>query len=377
MGAYMRSSFAAVAANPMETIAGIALAVMGVLMGSYGGREEQTALVISGGVATALGGALLSWTVGKVVTKQQALNEIRSQLDLVSRNIGQASAQISQAVERSLMEGLHSDTAFALVQQAVNTIYTQVTAIQNILESPFPSQELLDTANELQDLATQLSSNGGVGATTKIASRLEQVRRNLEKNARPIRSSEVVGCPDCKKQTTVMIGQYPGSTASSTCEHCGKPLNAHRRVDGSVFARPVGQASTVRVETSCPDCSNEISFVTKAGGQETKTVCFNCGASLIAADGGPPTVNGKFDIVDGVIAALTTNAPSGRPVVACPECSEEVRCTIRRDPHDYGIHSSCMKVFRIEHKALHAWRQSIPTADETPSDNRGSKAVAH
>lgn len=154
----------------VESIAGAIMLGAGILLQVLGARSDQapaslgTPLLIIGGVLVAIGGVALSWIASSILTERQtfearesARSEIDDKLDNLSRALGQAAGQISQAVEQADVGQIPSATGFALVSQATRTIYGQVNEIAVIRGQRFDAAQLLDTAARLDDLARQLS----------------------------------------------------------------------------------------------------------------------------------------------------------------------------------------------------------------------------
>lgn len=365
--------------HPVEIAAGLALVVLGVVLTAKGADPEHASasLLTLGGVATALGGVLMTWTVGKVVSKRDALNEMRSQLDLVSRNLGQASGQISRAVEECQADHMPAATGFALVSQSAMTIYAQVTAIQNILGDKFDAQDLLDTVTELEDLAKKLARTGADTTTNEVAevtSRLQEMRTELARSTvARTRASELVECPSCLSPTKVLIGVNGGDTARSHCPRCERSFNTHRRPDGSVFARLIGSATvrgeasqtatktesqTVSISSVCPECQTAIEL-TSHNPLDPSAICTHCGTNIrFDVAKGMAEVTGHFDIIDGVVSGrFGSGGSGGRPTVTCDQCGRTLRCIIKKSDALYAIDSDCRRLYRIYTDSWDAWRQ--------------------
>lgn len=368
----------AILSSPVEIICSLALIVVGVILTIQGSAPEtkSTAYVLIGGIATALGGVLISWLAGKIVSRGQAMDDIRAQLDLVSRNLGQASGQISRAVEQAQTNDQHPATSFAVISQAAITIYAQVTAIQNILGDKFDSEDLLFTVKELESLAVQLEKKGSndtdVGA---VKSRLQEMRTELTRSTvTRTKARENTICPSCNIATIVEIGLNGGDTATSNCMNCGNKFNLHRRADGSLFTRLPGGGSRVpantttstrepiEVEGNCPACGDTLNFKSNSGIDEKnqiRAVCSECGTKVIFDVSTRKAMqDGKMNKAKGEISDRFGSGGTGaRPIVHCPTCQKNLRCVMRKSDKFYAIDGECNTLHEVNSNDFAAWRR--------------------
>jgi transcription elongation factor Elf1 len=354
-------------AKSVEVIAALVLIVVGVVVttngAGHGDEPSELPLLILGGVATTFGGVLLSWEAGKIVSRREAMEEIRAQLDLVSRNLGQAAGQIIRTVEQSQMHEMHISTGLALVSQSTNIVYAQVNAIQNILGDRFNANDLLETASELDALAKQLERKGG--DTDRVREKLSRLTTELRDRApaSSARSEVETSCPYCGTDNSVQLGVNGGDTATKTCDSCGARFNIHRRVDGSFFTREITsaahQTSTTVAHYTCPQCAHADSLVVPEG-VEKPIVCPECGRKLkIRPDG---SMVDKGENLEVSAASPTGRFGSGgfgaKPTVRCPRCQKELRCVLKSDDRFAALHDECGLLLRVTAEDFQAWREA-------------------
>lgn len=321
----------------VEFVAGAALVAVGVLAQGHTDSAGQAdrGLVAAGTVAVAIGGVLISWEASRILAARDsedaveaARAEVDEKLDSLSRVLGQAAGQISQAVEQVETNQINEHTAFALVSQANRMIYGQVNEIAVIRRSQFDSAYLLDTATTLDDLARQLSQPGSAAETSAVREKIAAVRATLSTPTSEVRSfpSELVDCPYCDARNYVRLGSLPGDTAAAVCLACNVQFNVHRAANGTPFARPNRDASGAartrptfaRWAYECPSCGYTLSTQIDGRG-ERLVACLGCFCAL------------KVDPVqhsvirDGEFRRVETDAAvrNGiRPRVECPECGK-------------------------------------------------------
>ena len=374
----------ALASHPVEVIAGIILVVVGVMLTATStGHSHSTKNIVIGAVATAFGGVILSWTTGKSLSRTEALEDIRSQLDLVSRNLGQASGQISRAVEQAQIHELQPATGFALVAQAATMIYGQVSAIQTILGDRFDAEDLLFTVKELESLAVRLERRG-TGADLEVdavRNRLQEMRTQLARSTvTQAKASESVSCPHCNRMTVVAIGLNGGDTSSARCSNCGGRFNAHRRADGSLIERPApnGSDNTVSLDGQCPKCRNEIkvrpSNMPLSG--KVSAICMECAAKVeFDLNSRQLVYNGQMVKMPGVIVSrYGTSGAGARPVIRCEKCDRNVRCIVRKGTAYYAIDNECDRLYQVNNPEFATWRaehdvEAIPKTNSTSNSS--------
>jgi transcription elongation factor Elf1 len=394
--------------HPIELGAGLMLAVVGVMLTVSGTQPGGgTYKLYFGGLATTFGGVLLSWTVSKAISRSEALQEIRSQLDLVSKTLGQAAGQISRVVDQCNDHSLNADTGFAMVGQQAQVVGAQVSAIQGILGNPFETAELLTTITEVERLAEKLDRKERGAATVQtesaventvaaVKNRLHEMREQLAgPRTTSARVSEIADCPVCGKEQSVSIGAYPGDTASNFCTNCGRSFNVHRRSDGSIFTRtrgsgpsgggpPTNESETPRLpeylEGQCPSCNEEVRIKAPATKTHKFAVCLNCASTVIFNPSGAVTSDGQYEKLGGLIVSRSGSSGSASvsPIFYCDKCSRQIRSFIRKGNMFYGIDDLCRRLHASSDEEFVAWRQknepeTLPTG--TGSANKAGHAT--
>lgn len=308
------------------------------------------------------------------------------QLDLVSKNLGQAAGQISRVVDQCSDHSLEPDTGFAMVGQSAMLVGAQVSAIQGILGNPFDARDLLTTISEMENLAGQLDRKDRrdqeAGKVNKVKDRLQEMREEISGTvSMPLRVNETVECAVCRAAQSIQLGAYAGDTSGNVCRKCGSRFNAHRRSDGSVFTRPasVGLATTVvapspkRIVSECPECNGRISIVIPADQSfgVRKAVCLTCAASIrVDVATRATTVDGQLNKADGVpVDRYGSGGTGARPIVRCATCGATMRAMIRAGDSHYAIDTVCGLLYEVSGEVWSRWRH-----DNDPGYHQGDAA---
>lgn len=376
--------------HPVEVGAGILLAIVGVMLTISGTQPGGgTYKLYVGGLATTFGGVVLSWTVSKAISRSEALQEISSQLDLVSKTLGQAAGQISRVVDQCNDHSLSPDIGFAMVGQQAQLVGAQVSALQGILGNPFETKELLQTITEVEKLAEQLDrKERGVPTVTteatvdstvaEVKSRLHEMREQLTGPRGSLRVVESAGCPNCGRVQSVSIGAYSGDTAANVCHSCGASFNAHRRSDGSIFTRmrgithsggpaePTANGSEPAtseprfLQGECPNCNKDVRVKAPSTRTHKFAVCLDCAASVIFSPSGAITSDGQYEKMTGKIVARfgSSGSASASPLVGCDNCGRNIREFLRRGEIFFGIDDECRRLYWNTTDEFTAWRQA-------------------
>jgi hypothetical protein len=250
----------AIKRKPVELLSSLAMIGAGVYFSSTstaGGR-----VVVLGNLLSALGGVLLSWSAARLSSKEAAADILRPQLSAIARQLVTVSGQISKAVNDARSGELDSSIALEMVSQASRIMYTSVNEIHVVLSQRVESQELLETAQRVEELATLLAGSAPheqdlVESELKdaVADLREQIQNldtrtgGLRLKPKPVSKSRPedlesinIPCPGCKVDTPVVIGRVFASSAMGKCPSCSMPFHAHRAQDGSVFTKVPGAA---------------------------------------------------------------------------------------------------------------------------------------
>jgi translation initiation factor 2 beta subunit (eIF-2beta)/eIF-5 len=349
--------------SPIESLSAFVLVAVGVYVSSVGSSAaaHKTGLLTAGGLLTTFGGVLFAWVVSKAFTTEQARVEFQQQLGHLSRNLGQASGQISRAVEQSQAEDISSETGLALISQANRMVYGQVSEISVIQGTGFDPAYLLETATTLDGLARQLESDGRAdGELEKVRRQLKEVRTSLSDAARSrTYSRAVVKCPECQATNGVALGDFPGDTASSVCEKCGVQFNAHRASGGAAFSRAAGPAELrpansdqiERWSFECPSCKRQMSA---QSGADTKVmVCFGCYTPLKVNLSDHSVTAGAGTYRHDAVPVV--GRQGSRPVVQCPECERKINAFLQVGNNFAGVCHEDHRVLEVPRVEFEAW----------------------
>lgn len=359
----------------VELFAGAVMVIVGVILQVQGSSSEKPSptLTVTGGVLTALGGVLLSWMASRVLAEKQAQDaaeaaaatavdaaraaeaEVDEKLNNLSRVLGQAAGQISQAVEK-VDSGLVSEaTGFELISQANRMIYGQVNEIAVIRNSKFDPGFLSEIVSSIGEVTRELSSSAATQASSSpaIASalrRLESLSQDITQSSTTRSSTPVaVTCPYCDRETQVVLGSTPGDTATNTCPHCAEVFNAHRNAAGAAFTRRRGPRSSAaaglatRWMFKCPTCQRALG-AQKNGNGERLLVCPKCFSGL-RVDPGPEVVVNAGTMKQSV--AVDCHRSGSRPRTQCPECGSRVNLQFRYDAGFFGFCAKDMLVLTV------------------------------
>lgn len=351
--------------HPVEILAGIAMIVLGALLQSFGSKSpDGTFELVIGGLLIAFGGILLAWIASKILSVDQAAQaaqkaeeDFAKKLDNLSRGIGQAAGQISQAVEQYELNKVNPTTGFALVSQANRIIYGQVNEIAVLRGEHFDAGALIDTANKLDELARQLSNVTGTGSTADaVRKQLADVRQSLSTDSEGSRRAfrkESVTCPYCNASTDARLGSLPGDTAVATCRACGESFNTHRSSAGIAFVRArytnsVNAAESnepttappitppIRFEFPCPSCNVERKLV-KDGKGDRFIMCTACLAWIKI---NPDTESVALDCQLRRVDVLNVEWSGSRPNSVCPDCGGRINMFLYSDVEFFGFCAS-------------------------------------
>jgi hypothetical protein len=387
---FVRDLLSQLTKHIVEVVAGLFLAVVGAIMTVLGAKPgEPVYLVYVGAIGTALGGILLSWTIGRTVSRRDAMEEVRTQLGLVSKNLGQVAGQISRVVDQCSDHSLDPETGFALVGQSATLVGAQVNAIQGMLGDPFDAGDLLTTLSEMENLAGQLDRRDRRGPDVgHVKTRLQEMREEISgARSNTLRVTETVECPMCRFAQQAQLGAYPGDTSASTCRKCGSRFNSHRRSDGSVFTRIAGAAGAAtsvvtpsiepktHMSASCPKCEALVKISVVGRAAPTKgAVCLECGTSIIIdLTSGAITSNGQFEKLPGTpVARYGSGGTGARPIILCEQCNSQIRAIIRKDSTQYAIDNSCRRLYEVSNEEWDLWRSRNDPVESAPNMAFGS-----
>lgn len=256
--------------KPIEFLSAVVMVGIGIAVSLL--SPTQTLLGL-GGILATIGGALFSWSAATVGTVDQAVQILRPQLESTSRQLGTVSGQIGRAVT-AVQEGfIAPETAFALVLQSNRTLYSFVSELQLLTGTQLDTQVLVDTMEQLEDLAERLTTYGDqrrepqaddARSTAQpdlaklLGEELESIRLQLgsqlghiEQPGRKAKRTRIV-CPTCSSTFDWQLGINHGDSGLPQCAICGTRFHIHRRADGGVITRQMGSANAAEDDPTLP-----------------------------------------------------------------------------------------------------------------------------
>ncbi|MDA8448616.1 apolipoprotein A1/A4/E family protein [Acidovorax sp. NCPPB 3859] len=256
--------------KPVEFVSALSMILAGVYFSGTG--TAGSAAVVIGNLLSALGGALLSWSTVSLASKEAAAEILRPQLAAIARQLVTVSGQISKAVHDSRSGNLEEEVALEMISQAARIMYASVNEIHVVLNQKVDAQELLDTAQRVEELATKLagsSSNSQEEVENELMSAVAELRTQVQAIAPPTppgptvklaKSGKLIPkaaphelenltapCPNCSQKTPITIGPVYGSSAMPICAYCGTKFHAHRAQDGGVVTKLPGTKANTSV----------------------------------------------------------------------------------------------------------------------------------
>jgi hypothetical protein len=245
--------------KPIETLSALVMIFAGVYLSGTGAAGSFT--IVVGNALSAFGGALLSYSTVSLSSKDAAAEILRPQLSAIARQLVTVSGQISKAVHDSRTGELDESVALEMISQAARIMYASVNEIHVVLNQRVDAQELLETAQRVEELATKLAGSPAasqdeveselMNAVADLRTQLQAMapstpstssssKKQIPKAAPHELETTATECPSCHNQTSVEIGMAFGSSAMPTCSSCGTKFHAHRAQAGSVTSKLPG-----------------------------------------------------------------------------------------------------------------------------------------
>lgn len=245
--------------KPIETLSALVMILAGVYLSGTG--TAGSFAVVMGNALSAFGGALLSYSTVSLTSKEAAAEILSPQLSAIARQLVTVSGQISKAVHDARVGELDESVALEMISQAARIMYASVNEIHVVLDQRVDSQELLETAQRVEELATKLAGSPAasqdqveselINAVAELRTQIEAIapsrpnapsssKKPIPKAAPHELESTVTECPSCKSQTPVEIGIAFGSSAMPMCSACGTKFHAHRAQSGSITSKLPG-----------------------------------------------------------------------------------------------------------------------------------------
>ena len=246
--------------KPIEINSALVMIFAGVFLSGTGAAGSFT--IVVGNALSAFGGALLSYSTVSLTSKESAAEILRPQLSAIARQLVTVSGQISKAVHDSRAGDLNESVALEMISQAARIMYASVNEIHVVLNQRVDAQELLDTAQRIEELATKLADSPTTGqdeveselisAVAELRTQIQAIapssttvssssKKQIPKAAPHELEATLTECPSCKSQTPVDIGIAFGSSAMPLCSTCGTKFHAHRAQGGAVTSKLPGK----------------------------------------------------------------------------------------------------------------------------------------
>ena len=115
--------------KPVEMISSVAMVAGGAFLAVTSDKAAVTAI---GTFLTGLGGVLASWSSASVGTASRAVVFLRPQLETLGKHLGTVTSQLGRVIHAANGGQMASETAFALIVQANNYLYTLVSDLQEL-----------------------------------------------------------------------------------------------------------------------------------------------------------------------------------------------------------------------------------------------------
>lgn len=250
--------------KPIELLSSLVMIVAGAYLSGTGSDGSLT--VVLGSALSTFGGALLSWSTVSLNSKEAAAEILSPQLSAIARQLVTVSGQISKAVNDARQGEIDESVALEMIIQASRIMYTSVNEIHVVLNQRVDAQKLLDTAQRVEDLATQLAGTPATGqdevesklidAVADLRNQVQAIapgssaasptlKKSIPKAAPHEVESTNTECPSCGSPTPVEIGIPLASSANPICCSCGIRFHAHRAQGGALITKlPGGKLGT-------------------------------------------------------------------------------------------------------------------------------------
>lgn len=247
--------------KPIEILSALVMIFAGVFLSGTGAAGSFT--IVVGNALSAFGGALLSYSTVSLSSKEAAAEILSPQLSAIARQLVTVSGQISKAVHDSRTGVLDESVALEMISQAARIMYASVNEIHVVLNQRVDAQELLETAQRVEELATKLAGSPAasqdeveselINAVAELRTQVQAMAPGTPTAAPSSKKSQIpkaaphelettaTECPSCHQQTPVAIGKAFGSSAMPTCSSCGTKFHAHRAQAGSVTSKLPGK----------------------------------------------------------------------------------------------------------------------------------------
>lgn len=351
----------------LSLVAGLVMVGGGIWFTALSSHNSDTVGLFVGGTFTTLGGALLSWESGVVVSRVRAIRDVNDRIAAVSQNLAASATRIRRAVEQAQAQQMDQGTTLALISQATTMIYGQIDQIQHLIGQEFDSDAQMITVTELEKLEQKLDRD----PEARNSPVREDVARIL-RMSRQGRDSESIDvkCPECSRKTLVSIGLDAGSTSSIVCPACALHFNVHRASSGAIFTRSLNTRGSLAGQPLVPIVSGVViqSAAPKLSPVIQEVACAGCEGSLrmkvYGNELGPKTLvclqcatgnrvdPRSLEIVEShkyaIIPTPAIAKDGSIPIVECPLCREQYKAVLRDESKRYAFCTADSALFAVD-----------------------------
>ena len=332
---------------PLELFSAASLVAVGV----YLGFQKSQATIIIGSVASAIGGALLSFAVNKFNCREKAAEFLKPELQSMARHLADTASKLSRAIQEYKQEDVAAGLTIDRISQLISSIYSSLNDMHIVAGVTTSYEALVETVRECESMATRLGELTHLQAP--VSQEIEDLRGHLAiartqfdtsrkklGDLSTIQRDEQVTCPHCNHEASVLLGTRQGDSGAGFCSSCGQKFHVHRAADGRPFTRKVGMPSGSPpfkiINICCPTCKSVFSIKFYEADIEEIHFCLKCCNKLTVA----PTGNVTSAIIETPKEASTVGFSGNKQVLVCPSCrtsinalwaeAESVRGTCKR-----------------------------------------------
>lgn len=158
-------------------------------------------------------------------------------------------SSINTAMINQIIQSEPNSTLATRIQDAIPHLSSVTTDLISLTGGDLACEiaNLNNNLKELQQVALRISAKSQSGSNEQKKSE-EQFNTlvnkviNLSDLLSPlhIKTAEVVKCPYCNHENTILIGQVPPASACPICSECTKRFHANRQHDGSILIKKSG-----------------------------------------------------------------------------------------------------------------------------------------
>ena len=371
--------------RPIEIAAGGLMILVGLALPLL--TPESKLLSVISTILSTFGGISLSWSASSVNKMREAKDLLKPRINSVTRHLLVTSRQMSSVVQE-VYSGIRSpEAAIDLLSQLTTSIYSEVEDLESLADLEYDGkkiQQLVEKASEtLEGLHTTRKGirgkDGGKSIKKAEQDEIELARvladiqgalgKNVSSELQTYSERQQVQCPECLNTLTIKIGKQSGASAMPTCTTCKNRFHAHRKADGFVFTRRIGNvpptpvANSKRIDVECPGegCGNELRITLSANKESAQRYCTDCHTRMVVhEDGSLSDVRLEYPRATNPSAASSTRS---NLEVVCVECDSNVSPFRKLDDYVYAFCEAC-DVFLLSETPKYAKRSSAVIVED-------------